>query len=53
MIGAHRDHFGKQAGLLFPGADDNASGTAVILEVAQRHGSGGRKGPTDRPVRLV
>ena len=34
IIGAHRDHFGRQAGLLFPGADDNASGTAVLLEVA-------------------
>ncbi len=35
LIGAHRDHFGKQAGLLFAGADDNASGTAVLLEVAR------------------
>jgi Zn-dependent M28 family amino/carboxypeptidase len=35
IIGAHRDHFGRQAGLLFSGADDNASGTAVLLEVAQ------------------
>ncbi len=35
IIGAHRDHFGRQAGLLFPGADDNASGTAVLLEVAR------------------
>jgi hypothetical protein len=35
MIGAHRDHFGQTAGLLFPGADDNASGTAVMLEVAR------------------
>lgn len=35
LIGAHRDHFGKQSGLLFAGADDNASGTAVILEVAR------------------
>lgn len=35
IIGAHRDHFGRQAGLLFPGADDNASGTAVMLEVAR------------------
>lgn len=35
VIGAHRDHFGRQAGLLFPGADDNASGTAVLLEVAR------------------
>lgn len=35
VIGAHRDHFGRQAGLLFAGADDNASGTAVLLEVAR------------------
>ena len=35
IIGAHRDHFGEQAGLLFAGADDNASGTAVLLEVAR------------------
>ena len=35
LIGAHRDHFGIQAGLLFPGADDNASGTAVMLEIAR------------------
>ena len=35
LIGAHRDHFGQQAGLLFAGADDNASGTAVLLEIAR------------------
>ena len=35
LIAAHRDHFGLQAGLLFSGADDNASGTAVMLEVAR------------------
>jgi Peptidase family M28/PA domain len=35
VVGAHRDHFGQQAGILFPGADDNASGTAVMLEVAR------------------
>jgi hypothetical protein len=35
IIGAHRDHFGHPGGMLFPGADDNASGTAVILEVAR------------------
>ncbi|MDH5741553.1 MAG: M28 family peptidase, partial [Nitrospira sp.] len=31
----HRDHFGRPGGILFSGADDNASGTAVILEVAR------------------
>ncbi|TKB93657.1 MAG: M28 family peptidase [Nitrospira sp.] len=35
IVGAHRDHFGRPGGVLFPGADDNASGTAVILEVAR------------------
>lgn len=35
VLGAHYDHFGSQAGLLFPGADDNASGTAVLLEIAR------------------
>ena len=35
IVGAHRDHFGRPGGLLFPGADDNASGTAVILEIAR------------------
>ena len=35
IIGAHRDHFGLQGGRLFTGADDNASGTAVMLEVAR------------------
>ena len=35
ILGAHRDHFGHTAGLVFPGADDNASGTAVLLEVGR------------------
>src|SRR2546423_429488 len=29
LLGAHYDHFGIQGGMVFPGADDNASGTAV------------------------
>ncbi len=43
VLGAHRDHFGRQAGLLFPGADDNASGTAVLLEVARLMTEAGTK----------
>ncbi|MEK6549769.1 MAG: M20/M25/M40 family metallo-hydrolase [Nitrospirota bacterium] len=35
ILGAHHDHFGRQGGLVFPGADDNASGTAVLLEIAR------------------
>ena len=33
-IGAHLDHLGVQRGSLFPGADDNGSGSASILQVA-------------------
>ena len=35
VVGAHRDHFGRHGGMLFPGADDNASGTAILLEAAR------------------
>lgn len=35
LLGAHHDHFGTQGGLVFPGADDNASGTAALLEIAR------------------
>jgi hypothetical protein len=48
VIGAHRDHFGRPAGLWFPGADDNASGTAVVLEVARALGKAGL-----RPKRTI
>ncbi|WP_290664227.1 M20/M25/M40 family metallo-hydrolase [Ignavibacterium sp.] len=39
VIGAHLDHVGSQAGLLFPGANDNASGTAGVLEIAKAFAS--------------
>ena len=35
VIGAHLDHVGSQAGLIFPGANDNASGSAGVLELAE------------------
>ena len=35
IVGAHLDHVGSQAGLLFPGANDNASGSAGVLEIAE------------------
>lgn len=41
IIGAHLDHVGSQAGLLFPGANDNASGSAGVLEIAQAFVKGG------------
>jgi aminopeptidase YwaD len=41
IIGAHLDHVGSQAGLLFPGANDNASGSAAVLEIAEAFIKGG------------
>ncbi len=41
VIGAHLDHVGSQAGLLFPGANDNASGSAAVLEIAKAFVKGG------------
>ena len=39
LVSAHYDHLGvDDAGTVFPGADDNASGTAVLLALA-RHGA--------------
>jgi hypothetical protein len=36
LLTAHYDHLGTVNGQIFPGADDNASGVAVVLEVARR-----------------
>lgn len=41
IVGAHLDHVGSQAGLLFPGANDNASGSAAVLEIANAFVKGG------------
>lgn len=35
VIIAHYDHFGKMGRALFPGANDNASGTAMMLSLAK------------------
>jgi hypothetical protein len=35
VIGAHLDHLGIQGGQLFPGADDNGSGSTAILQIAR------------------
>lgn len=38
IIGAHFDHLGTIKGKMFPGADDNASGVAAMLNIAQAFG---------------
>jgi len=35
LVGAHLDHIGESGGKIFNGADDDASGTAAVLEVAE------------------
>ncbi|PWU24764.1 MAG: hypothetical protein C5B48_04730 [Candidatus Rokuibacteriota bacterium] len=35
VLGAHYDHLGLAGGSVHPGADDNASGTAVVLSLAR------------------
>ncbi len=41
VIGAHMDHLGMSGGVLHPGADDNASGTAALIEIARAFGASG------------
>lgn len=37
VIMAHYDHFGKMGNALFPGANDNASGAAMMLSIAKHY----------------
>jgi Zn-dependent M28 family amino/carboxypeptidase len=43
VVGGHFDHTGFHCGILFPGADDNASGSAVVMETARAFARLGRK----------
>lgn len=46
VIGAHLDHVGIQAGqALFPGANDNASGSAAVMEIAEAFVRSGKAPP--------
>lgn len=36
IIGAHYDHLGEKNGKVYNGADDNASGTAAVIEIARQ-----------------
>jgi hypothetical protein len=48
VVGGHFDHCGRHMGLLFPGADDNASGSATVMEVAKAYA-----GLAQKPKRSV
>ncbi len=46
MVGAHYDHLGRVDGVVYPGADDNGSGTAVVLGLARAFAAAGGAGRT-------
>ncbi|MFC1564240.1 M20/M25/M40 family metallo-hydrolase [candidate division KSB1 bacterium] len=48
VIGGHYDHTGIHLGIMFPGANDNASGSAVVMEAAEAFAKTGK-----RPKRSV
>jgi len=43
IVSAHYDHLGVREGQIFTGADDNASGVAMVLEVARQLASSDTK----------
>ncbi|QDV33660.1 M28 family metallopeptidase [Tautonia plasticadhaerens] len=51
ILSAHYDHLGIRGGRLFPGADDNATAVAMVLEVARR--LAGQAEPPTRGILFV
>jgi hypothetical protein len=45
VVGAHYDHDGEAFGQIWYGADDNGSGTASLLELAEAFGQGSARPP--------
>lgn len=48
VISAHYDHLGKRNGVLYPGADDDGSGTVGILELAEAFAKASKAGKGPR-----
>jgi hypothetical protein len=48
VIGAHMDHLGRVGDVVYPGADDNASGVSALLELAKVFAAA-----QDRPKRTL
>lgn len=51
IVSAHFDHLGTREGVVYPGADDNASGVAMMLEVARSFVEG--KEPPKRSLMFI
>jgi len=50
VVGAHYDHLGVVKGVTYPGADDNASGTAVVVGLARAFASAATTHPPARTL---
>jgi len=53
LLGVHYDHLGVHGGKVFPGADDNASSVAMMLETARCLGQAGGEIQNRRTIVLV
>jgi len=51
LVTAHYDHNGAEGGQIYPGADDNGSGTVGLLEIAEAYALAAQQG--QRPLRTV
>ena len=51
VVSAHYDHLGELNGTIYPGADDNASGVALLLQLAEVFGKRMQAG--DAPARSI
>ena len=51
VIGAHFDHDGARGSVIYNGADDDASGVAGLIEIAEAYRAAARDG--DRPRRSI
>ena len=51
VIGAHYDHDGARGSVIYNGADDDASGVAALIEIAEAYRAAARDG--DRPKRSI
>jgi hypothetical protein len=53
IFSAHHDHNGARDGLMYPGADDNGSGTVGVIELARSFGVNGNVAKPKRSVLFI
>ncbi len=53
IFSAHHDHNGARDGVIFPGADDNGSGTVGVIELARSFGVNGNVAKPKRSLLFI